>query len=127
MRDYAYKRAIWLRCGSGRFPRVARRPFCGRKNDKRMGGLSRSTKFVCLIQMSINREKRPIGECEVGFPPAGSGMSALIRELDWSATSLGPIAGWPPHLKAAVRIMLPAKAQIVLFWGPEFVALYNDA
>ena len=23
--------------------------------------------------------------------------------------------------------MLPAKAQIVLFWGPEFVALYNDA
>jgi two-component sensor histidine kinase len=23
--------------------------------------------------------------------------------------------------------MLPAKAQIVMFWGPEFVALYNDA
>jgi two-component sensor histidine kinase len=23
--------------------------------------------------------------------------------------------------------MLPAKAQIVLFWGPDFVALYNDA
>jgi hypothetical protein len=23
--------------------------------------------------------------------------------------------------------MLPAKAQIVLFWGPRFVALYNEA
>jgi hypothetical protein len=23
--------------------------------------------------------------------------------------------------------MLPAKAQIVIFWGPEFVAIYNDA
>ena len=23
--------------------------------------------------------------------------------------------------------MLSAKAQIVLFWGPEFIALYNDA
>ena len=23
--------------------------------------------------------------------------------------------------------MLPARAQIVLFWGPKFVALYNDA
>ena len=23
--------------------------------------------------------------------------------------------------------MLPAQAQIALFWGPEFVALYNDA
>jgi two-component sensor histidine kinase len=54
-------------------------------------------------------------------------MGALIRALDWSATSLGPIAGWPPHLKSAVSLMLPAKAQIVLFWGPDFVALYNDA
>jgi two-component sensor histidine kinase len=54
-------------------------------------------------------------------------MGALIRALDWASTSLGPIAGWPAHLKAAVSLMLPAKAQIVLFWGPEFVALYNDA
>ena len=53
-------------------------------------------------------------------------MGQRIRELDWSATSLGPIAGWPPHLKSAVALMLPAKVQIVLFWGPEFVALYND-
>ena len=30
-------------------------------------------------------------------------------------------------LKAAVSLMLPAKAQIVIFWGPELVALYNDA
>jgi two-component sensor histidine kinase len=54
-------------------------------------------------------------------------MGELIRAFDWSTTSLGPIAGWPAHLKGAVSLMLPAKAQIVLFWGPEFVALYNDA
>ncbi|MBR0831543.1 PAS domain-containing protein [Bradyrhizobium manausense] len=42
-------------------------------------------------------------------------------------TELGPIAGWPGHLKSAVNLLLPAKAQIVLFWGPNFVALYNDA
>ena len=54
-------------------------------------------------------------------------MGALIRALDWSMISLGPISGWPAHLKGAVSLMLPAKAQIVLFWGPEFVALYNDA
>ncbi|MBZ7926774.1 PAS domain S-box protein [Ensifer adhaerens] len=34
---------------------------------------------------------------------------------------------WPPCLAAAVDIMLPAQAQIVMFWGEEFVALYNDA
>ncbi|MGX9390493.1 PAS domain S-box protein [Nitrobacteraceae bacterium UC4446_H13] len=53
-------------------------------------------------------------------------MGKLIRALDWSATGLGPIAKWPAHLKSAVGLMLPAKVQIVLFWGPDFVALYND-
>jgi hypothetical protein len=54
-------------------------------------------------------------------------MGALVRALDWSKTSLGPISAWPAHLKATISLMLPAQAQIVLFWGPEFVALYNDA
>jgi two-component sensor histidine kinase len=54
-------------------------------------------------------------------------MGALVRALDWSKTSLGPISTWPAHLKATVDLILPAQAQIVLFWGPEFVALYNDA
>ena len=54
-------------------------------------------------------------------------MGALVRALDWSKTSLGPIPGWPAELKATLSLMLPAQAQIVLFWGPEFIALYNDA
>jgi len=53
-------------------------------------------------------------------------MGELIRAFDWSKTSLGSIAEWPAHLRSAVGLMLPAKAQIVLFWGPDFVALYND-
>jgi two-component sensor histidine kinase len=61
------------------------------------------------------------------FPLDGSELGALVRALDWSKTSLGPISSWPAHLKATISLMLPAQAQIVLFWGPEFVALYNDA
>jgi two-component sensor histidine kinase len=61
------------------------------------------------------------------FPLARGEMAALVRALDWSKTSLGPISAWPVHLKATIDVMLPAQAQIVLFWGPEFVALYNDA
>jgi len=57
----------------------------------------------------------------------GGNMGALVRALDWSKTSLGAISAWPAHLKAAIDLMLPAQAQIVLFWGPEFVAVYNDA
>jgi len=59
--------------------------------------------------------------------PDGGKTGALIRALDWSKTSLGPISAWPSHLKVTVSLILPAQAQIVLFWGPEFVALYNDA
>jgi two-component sensor histidine kinase len=62
-----------------------------------------------------------------GLLSGGGEMGALIRALDWSKTSLGPISEWPAHLRAIINVMLPAKAEIVLFWGPEFVALYNDA
>ena len=54
-------------------------------------------------------------------------MGALIRSHDWAKTSLGPIAEWPDCLRLAVSLMLPARSQIVMFWGPEFVAIYNDA
>jgi hypothetical protein len=46
------------------------------------------------------------------------------REFDTRPVS---ISAWPAHLKATISLMLPAQAQIVLFWGAEFVALYNDA
>jgi hypothetical protein len=51
----------------------------------------------------------------------------LIRAKDWAATPLGPIEDWPQSLRSAVSILLPSKAQIVLFWGSELVAIYNDA
>jgi two-component sensor histidine kinase len=68
-----------------------------------------------------------VSSCEVDFPLDGGETGALIRALDWSKTSLGPISAWPTHLKLTINLMLAAQAQIVLFWGPEFVALYNDA
>ena len=54
-------------------------------------------------------------------------MARLIANRDWSNSPLGKPDSWPQSLKNAVGLMLPAAAQIVLFWGPQFVALYNDA
>src|SRR5215475_12567902 len=56
----------------------------------------------------------------------GGEMGKLIREMDWSRTPLGPIETWPQSLRSTVSMLLPSKAQIVLFWGPEFNVLYND-
>ena len=59
--------------------------------------------------------------------PVGSKLGALIAEHDWAATALGPIADWPVPLQDAVSLLLAAPLPIVLFWGPELIAVYNDA
>jgi PAS domain S-box-containing protein len=51
----------------------------------------------------------------------------LLETVDWASSPLGPRSEWPACLQAAIGIMCPSQAQIVMFWGQEFVALYNDA
>ncbi len=53
-------------------------------------------------------------------------MAELLRDHDWESTSLGAMSEWPPALKFAVELALPSHAQIVMFCGPDFVAIYND-
>lgn len=59
-------------------------------------------------------------------PSSGQSVSMLLDTVNWSSSPLGPRAQWPAYLHAAIDIMIPSQAQIVMFWGPEFVALYND-
>src|SRR3954451_15267983 len=61
------------------------------------------------------------------FLPEGGGAAALMAGLDGSTSPLGPPQHWSATLRTTVGLALRAQAQIVLFWGPEFVALYNDA
>jgi len=56
----------------------------------------------------------------------GGEMGARMRALDWSCTHVGPMKDWPQSLRSAVSMLLPSKAQIILFWGPEFAVFYND-
>ncbi|MDG2536379.1 ATP-binding protein [Dyella jiangningensis] len=54
-------------------------------------------------------------------------VSELLQNCDWSHSPLGAPAAWSASLKTTVRMMLASHAQIVLFWGPDLAALYNDA
>ncbi|MGN6374457.1 MAG: ATP-binding protein [Sphingomonas sp.] len=54
-------------------------------------------------------------------------LGGRIAALDAASTPLGDVANWSTALCNAVRLLLPSRAEIVLFWGPEFCALYNDA
>jgi PAS domain S-box-containing protein len=61
------------------------------------------------------------------FLAGGGEMGARMRALDWAKTAVGRPETWPQSLRSTVSMLLPSKAQIILFWGPEFVCLYNDA
>ena len=59
---------------------------------------------------------------------AGGGeMGALMRSIDWSKTPLGPAATWPQSLKTALSICLSSRFPILIWWGPQYIKLYNDA
>ena len=59
---------------------------------------------------------------------AGNGeMGELIRKKDWSGTPLGPVEQWSPSLRMMVGFMLANRFPLLLWWGPEYVSIYNDA
>ena len=53
-------------------------------------------------------------------------IGELTARID-DRSPLGPVASWSPALVSTVRLMLSSKAEIVLFWGPDLCALYNEA
>jgi PAS domain-containing protein len=61
------------------------------------------------------------------FLTGGGFVGALMRDRDWSRSPLGDPERWTSSLKTTVGLLLRAEAQIVLFWGEQSVALYNDA
>src|SRR5262245_44014217 len=57
----------------------------------------------------------------------GGEMGALMRSIDWSKTPLGPVSGWSRALRSMVGVLLRNRFPMLLWWGPQFCQLYNDA
>ncbi|NNE93919.1 MAG: response regulator [Verrucomicrobiales bacterium] len=59
---------------------------------------------------------------------AGGGeMGKRMENLDWENTALGPPENWERSLITAVRIVLTCRQPMFVWWGAEFINLYNDA
>ncbi|MGH8151393.1 MAG: ATP-binding protein [Rhodanobacteraceae bacterium] len=79
----------------------------------------------------------PSGDASVAVPvaapsaaefPVGHGeMAELIRNRDWSGTPLGPTDHWSPTLRMVVGFVLENRFPLLLWWGPEYISIYNDA
>jgi len=61
------------------------------------------------------------------FLTDGGEMGALLRTIDWSATTLGSPENWPVALKQTVSMMLTTNFPVLICWGSDYIQFYNDA
>ncbi|MGE0159514.1 MAG: ATP-binding protein [Gemmatimonadales bacterium] len=64
------------------------------------------------------------GESEAWM--GGGEMGALIGAMDWSRTPIGPVESWSPALRMMVRFLLANRFPMMLWWGPDYISMYND-
>ncbi len=60
------------------------------------------------------------------FLAGGGEAGELIRSFDWAGTPLGPPENWPESLRTALVICLNSPIASAIYWGPDFITLYND-
>jgi signal transduction histidine kinase len=54
-------------------------------------------------------------------------MGALIRGHDWTQSPLGPPEKWSQSLKMMVSFLLANRFPLLLWWGADYISIYNDA
>ena len=58
---------------------------------------------------------------------AGGDVGRDLLAVDWAATGVGPLAGWPRSLTTAVRILLTSRFAMWMAWGPDLTFFCNAA
>ena len=61
------------------------------------------------------------------FLISGGEMGECIRAFDWSKTALGSVETWSPALRMMTSFLLVNRFPLLLWWGPHYVSIYNDA
>src|SRR6185437_16265033 len=85
--------------------------------------MCRSRQRVQVVVGALRDQAEKSGEWLVG----SGEMAERIRRFDWSKTPLGPVDQWSPALKTTVGLMINNRFPLLLWWGPDYISLYNDA
>ena len=80
-----------------------------------------------VISKQFDLSKKGLGEPVSAWLQGGGEMGELIRNTEWAQTHLGPVANWSPALRMIIKFLLANRFPQMLWWGPEFCSLYNDA
>ena len=92
-----------------------------------------NTRFSERINPSLKRKvsvighpdltRRPVKWTEV--LPRTEHIDKFLNNIDWAATSLGPLETWPSSLQAYLNVVFADSQAAVIYWGDDLAALYN--
>ena len=57
--------------------------------------------------------------------PGENSTDTRFREIEWTATPLGPVEQWPQELVTAIRTVMPSTIPMLIWWGPDLVQIFN--
>jgi len=77
--------------------------------------------------MTASRSPRHRPDPSLDFLVGGGELGAEMRRKEWGGTPLGEAARWPQSLRTSVSICLNSRMPVLVWWGPQFAMLYNDA
>lgn len=76
---------------------------------------------------AFDEERRPSEDDWIFGAAIDSEMGTLIRNFDWSKTSLGPLKDWHICMKSALSMCMTSNFAMILWLGQEFLTVYNNA
>lgn len=116
-----------LRRGSSavRRPSSSGRPDHGRQMSRTKSADDLTTPVLWLpggnmrVDWGVNWTEMPLTD-------ATSNHVWLLRQIDWSASPLGSVESWHWDLRAASDMLIRTPYPAAIYWGPEFVTIYNE-
>jgi PAS domain S-box-containing protein len=74
-----------------------------------------------------SRAYTPGVESATPWLAGGGEMGELMRTRDWSDGPLGAPEHWPESLQLSASICISSRFDLIVWWGPQLVMLYNDS
>lgn len=88
------------------------------------GGNNGSAPAPAIAPQTCDQERQ---SGKTNAPKTTGEMAALIQSKNWAETAIGAMNTWSPRLRMMVDFLLSNRFPLLLWWGPQYVSIYNDA
>ncbi|MBD8553948.1 PAS domain S-box protein [Rhizobium sp. CFBP 8762] len=90
------------------------------------GAFNDAEEVVAFALRALRDDAKSLPIDDGSWPIGGGACGEIIRDKDWSWTSLGNARSWPVELRTTVANIVNSPVAKVLVWGPDDTMIYND-